>query len=249
MSYWSGLCSASSLPAETLQRMSMNARLVEHALQTPQPSISESFASRQFGMPVVAESLAGGAVQVSVNSFSRVQPGGRVVEPLDNWDRNHVAHGQFHEFFSGYVSGRLPVRESLPSYSRPVGLVSYGARNKQRNRPSGIPYWYQSLPGEPGFGEPSSMNRRNHPSYTFAGINRDGQEVYRSEDGGVVVGRNPALDNDGTEEEEERQRIKDKYLEAVEEAKDLGQAHESTIPVRESRGWKWCSTHQRWTKV
>src|SRR5207249_1310116 len=113
-------------------------------------------------------------------------------------------------------------------------------------RPFGMDYSrtepYRPVPGEPGFGEPSSMNRRRHPSYTFAGFNRDGQEVYRSEDGGVVVGRNPALDDDGSEEEEEeeeeRRRIKRKYLEAVDE---------SRIPVRESRGWKWCPTHQRWT--
>ncbi len=240
MNDWSGFATASSLPAETLQRMALNAKIVEHSLQTPQPSFSESFASRQNGVPVVAESLAGGAVQVSVNSFSRFQPSGRVVEPIDNWDRNHVAHQQFHEFFTGYVRGQVPVRESLPSYSRPPGPVSYGGTNRQKRRPSGIPLWYQSLPGEPSI-DPSKMMRRSHPSYTFAGFNRDGQEVYRGEDGGVVVDGNTALDDDGSEEEEEeeeRQRIKRKYLEAV----------AGSTPVRESGGWHWCSVHQKWTR-
>src|SRR5947209_4729057 len=115
---WSGQISANSLPRETLERMGMNIRLVQHSAQAPQPSIAESFASRQFGVPMVAESLAGGAVQVGVSTFSKFQPSGRVVEPIDNWDRNHVAHAKFHEFFSGYVRGQVPVRESLPAYSR-----------------------------------------------------------------------------------------------------------------------------------
>src|SRR3989442_1727048 len=103
MNDWSGYATASSLPAETLQRMSMNARLVEHAARTPQGSVFESFASQHQGIPVFAENLVGGAAQVSVNTFSRFQPGGRVVEPIDNWDRNHIAQARFHEFFTGYV--------------------------------------------------------------------------------------------------------------------------------------------------
>ncbi len=46
MQEWSGLRSTNSLPAETLQRMGMNARLVEHAARTPQGSVFESFSSR-----------------------------------------------------------------------------------------------------------------------------------------------------------------------------------------------------------
>jgi len=216
MSDWSGLCSASSLPVETLQRMSMNARLVEHAARTPEGSVFESFASRHQGIPVFVENLVGGASAVSVNSFNRFQPGGRVVEPIDNWDRNHLAQTRFHGFFTGYVSGRLPVRESLPAYNKAIGPVSYGGRNKQRNRPAGTPDWYQSLPGEPGFGEPANMNRRRHPAY--GGYTDGTEEEARLHDGdcGSV---HPTLSHGdwvrgGEEEEEEMRRSRARTSEA-----------------------------------
>ena len=248
MAEWSGLCSANSLPAETLQRLSMNARLVEHAARTPQGSVFESFNSHRYGIPIVAENLVGGAAQVSVNTFNRFQPGGRVVEPVDNWNRNHVAHTQFREFFSGYVRGQVPVREALPSFSRPVGPISYGAQNRQRRLASGVPSWYAALPGEPSI-DPSNMMKRSHPSYTDDGSPwRREEEEARLHDGdcGSVHPYQSHRDWAASEEEEERQRIKSKYFEAVQEARDLGQ---STIPVREGRGWKWCSTHQRWTRT
>ena len=145
---WSGQISANSLPRETLERMGMNVGLVRHAAQTPTGSVFENFSSRHQGIPIVAENLPGGAAQVSVNTFSRFQPGGRVVEPVDNWDRNHVAQTRFHEFFTSYVSGRLSVRESLPAYSKAIGPSSYGSQNRQRRGASGTPSWYTPLPGE-----------------------------------------------------------------------------------------------------
>jgi len=146
--------------------MGMNARLVEHAARTPQGSVFESFSSRQNGIPIFVENLIGGASAVSVNSFSRFQPGGRVVEPIDNWGRNHLVREQWGQFFTDYVNGRVRVAESLPPYSKSPGPVSRQT-GSPNYRPLGMDYGrtqpYRTLPGEPGT---PIGTRRRHPAYS-----------------------------------------------------------------------------------
>ena len=124
MSDWSGFATANSLPAEVTERMRMNARLVAHAAQTPSGSIFESFSSRQYGVPMVAESLPGGAAQVNVGTFSKVGPGPRTYLANYAWDTKRIVESQWHQFFGDYVGGRVPVTESLPPYIMPLGPVS-----------------------------------------------------------------------------------------------------------------------------
>ena len=147
---WSGLVTASTLPHEVTERMMLNVRCLQAAMRTPTPNVQESYRGRPAGTPAVVESYVGGAAGVRVGTLSnlRYPQASKPWGTMDNWDRNHLAQTHFHEFFSRYVRGGIPIRESLPAYNRPIGPVSYGGRNRQKNRPVGVPDWYKPLPGE-----------------------------------------------------------------------------------------------------
>jgi len=234
---WSGQVTVDSLPHEFRAKQSRNIRALQAALGTPNPQVTEAYTGRPAGFGAFVEAMVGGGHSVHVDTLSplRTIPSFTTSAPtaaIDPWTRNHLVNEQWGAFFTNYMNGRMPVRESLPAYSRPCGPVSYGGRNRQRNRPVGVPPWYKPLPGEPAADmDPSREEARLH----------DGPC-------GSVHPYQTHRDWAASEEEEERRRIKSKYFEAVEGARDLGKAHESTTPVREGRGWKWCSTHQRWTR-
>ena len=166
---------------------------------------------------MVAKTLPGGAAQVRVSTFSKFQPGGRVVEPIDNWDRNHIAHTQFREFFSGYVNGQVLVRESLAPYSKPLGPVSYGGRNRQKSRAVGVPSWYAQLPGEPG---------------SETGRSEEEARLHDGDCGSVHPYQTHGDWARSSEEEEERQRLRARtaegYLRTL-----ITESHEPNCPLRQ----------------
>src|SRR5437660_84510 len=167
---WSGTVTVSSLPHEYLAKESRNIRALQAALRTPSPQISEAYRGQPAGFPAVVESLAGGSMQVRVNTLPRnSQPMVSYPDNLDRYDLKSYQRAKFTEFFANMVNGRMPVRE----YSQPVGPVSRPT-GSPNYRPFGMDYGrsqpYRPLPGEPGFGEPYRINRRLHhaySSYTF----------------------------------------------------------------------------------
>jgi len=215
----------------------MNAQLVRHAAQTPQPSITESFVSSHKGIPTLVESFPGGAEKVTVGSLNRFQPGARVYPAVDPWDRNRIVEQQWHQFFGDFVRGNVPIREAhgpKPGFSddlsdiTAVGIYPHDWSH-QPNRRDGSGRAGYSIAADP--------------------LGREGR-VHDGDCDAVhpLVSHDRWADRD--EEEERALARENRFHEArMIEIQEKRHALARTA-VRESRpGWKWCPAHQRWTRA
>ena len=246
MSDWSGLCSASSLPAEATQRMRLNARLVEAAVRTPRMQIGESFQGPAAGLRAQVHEHVGGATAVTVDSLSwtKILPppsardpmlGQDLTDPYYGMTKNQYNRARFNEAFGQMVRGGFRIREG-PKAGSVSGV--------------GIPQWSGQWPNLDTDSPHGAAMARRRTSNRRRGYIDDVplRREARIHDGSDCASVHPYQTHadwaQGSEEEEEEERhtverIKRKYLEAVAESK---------TPVRESPGWKWCSEHQRWTR-
>ncbi len=100
-----------SLPWEAKKRRLLNARILEAAVRTPQPGITEAYRGQPAGLPAIAESYPGGAVSVTVNTLGP-DLSSRWVGPdaVDRFEITRDVRGIFHQFAAGFLGGEAPTQ-------------------------------------------------------------------------------------------------------------------------------------------
>jgi hypothetical protein len=228
---WSGLCSASSLPAEVTQRMRLNARLVEAAVRTPRMQIGESFTGSAAGLRAQVTEHVGGSSSVTVDSLSwtKILPppsargpmlGQDLTDPYYGMTKNQYNRARFNEAFSQMVRGGYRIREAGPKSGFAPGFPDISAVGTDYSgdfphRPN-----YRSGRRQRGYTDDNNPLRR-------------GEEEAKIHDGPCSQ-IHPTMSHadwsSAGEEEEERAKLERRYYRAVEEARRMGDvANEITV--------------------
>ncbi len=171
-----------SLPWEIKSRQMVNARILEAAVKTPTPGVSEAYLGRPAGLGALVESYPGGAYSVTVNSLGP-DLSSRWVGP-DSLDRFAITQDQrarFKEFATAMISEALGQSSRWnPGRYREMGPRAGGDPTSYGSRPNddfgGFPHRPGYKPGNvsgytsqrPGFLRPS-YDREEDAEVTYSG--------------------------------------------------------------------------------